>query len=61
MIIVFIQIRSLNYTNYAVRYIDSWRKQQPNNRDDLDFTVTGVAGRVYYTEGKHASDFIFVP
>jgi hypothetical protein len=33
----------------SAQLLSNWRDQRPSNQDDLDSTVTGKAGRVYYT------------
>jgi hypothetical protein len=33
----------------SVQLLRNWREQRPSNQGDLDSSVTGEGGRVYYT------------
>jgi hypothetical protein len=49
------------YTIFTpAQLLRKWREQRPSNQGVLDSSVTGEVGRVYYTGGGPASDFIFV-
>jgi hypothetical protein len=49
------------YTMFApAQLLRNWSEQRPSNKDDLDSSVTGEVGRVYYT-GVDLLLFFFVP
>jgi hypothetical protein len=43
-----------------VQFLRNWREQRPSNKGDLDWIVTGEAGRVYY-RGWTCFWFHFIP
>jgi hypothetical protein len=50
------------YTMFALAWLlRTWREQRPGNQGEYDSSVTGKVGRVCYTGGEPASDFIFAP